>query len=114
MAAVAKDEGKSLYDWLLQMYIDFGYYKEGLINLVRKGAEGEQQIKDMMTNFRNSPPAILAGERVVRKLDYKSSEEVSLLDGTKTPIHFLNLMCCNSTPKVETKYRCGLLVPSRR
>ncbi len=87
MAAVAKDEGKTLYDWLLQMYVDFGYYREGLINLVRKGAEGEQQIKDMMTKFRNEPPAVLAGEKVVRKLDYKSSEEVSLLDGKKTAIN---------------------------
>jgi phosphoglucomutase len=38
LAAAAKDEGFSLYDWLIQMYVDFGYYKEGLINLVRKGA----------------------------------------------------------------------------
>lgn len=86
MAAVAKDEGQSLYDWLLQMYIDFGYYKESLINLVRKGAEGEQQIKDMMQRFRTNPPKTLGGDKVVRKLDFKSSEEVSLIDGKITPI----------------------------
>lgn len=81
MAAVAKDEGYSLYDWLLKMYVEFGYYKEGLINLVRKGAEGEQQIKEMMQRFRTNPPKSLGGERVVRMLDYKSGEEVSLADG---------------------------------
>jgi phosphoglucomutase len=87
MAAAAKDEGQTLYQWLLQMYVEFGFYKEGLINLVRKGAEGEQQIKDMMKTFRESPPKIIAGEKVVRKLDYKISEETNLLTGEKTVIH---------------------------
>ncbi len=87
MAAAAKDEGQTLYQWLLQMYVEFGFYKEGLINLVRKGAEGEQQIKDMMKTFRESPPKIIAGEKVVRKLDYKISEETNLLTGEKIVIH---------------------------
>ena len=87
MAAAAKDEGESLYQWLVQMYVEFGFYKEGLINLVRKGAEGEQQIKDMMTGFRESPPATIADERVIRKLDYKSSEETNLITGEKIKIN---------------------------
>ncbi|MFM8832592.1 MAG: phospho-sugar mutase, partial [Cytophagales bacterium] len=70
MAAAAKDDGHTLYNWLLAMYLEFGFYKEGLINLVRKGAEGEQQIKDMMKKFREAPPAQLGGEKVVRVLDY--------------------------------------------
>lgn len=78
MAAAAKDEGQSLYDWLLKMYIEFGFYKEGLINLVRKGAEGEQQIKEMMKNFRANPPIQLGGQKVVRILDYKLGEEKDL------------------------------------
>ncbi len=78
MAAAAKDKGQSLYDWLLKMYIEFGFYKEGLINLVRKGAEGEQQIKDMMKNFRANPPIQLGGQKVVRILDYKLGEEKDL------------------------------------
>ena len=78
MAAAAKDEGQSLYDWLLKMYIEFGFYKEGLINLVRKGAEGEQQIKEMMKNFRANPPIELGGQKVVRILDYKLGEEKDL------------------------------------
>jgi phosphoglucomutase len=75
LAAAAKDEGKTLYEWLLQMYTDFSFYKEGLVNLVRKGAEGEQQIKDIMNKFRNAPPATIAGQKVIRILDYKISEE---------------------------------------
>ncbi len=87
MAAAAKDGGESLYQWLVQMYVEFGFYKEGLINLVRKGAEGEQQIKDMMKGFRESPPATIAGERVIRKMDYKSSEETNLITGEKIKIN---------------------------
>lgn len=75
LAASAKDEGQSLYDWLVQMYVNFGFYKEGLITLVRKGAEGEQQIKAIMEKFRNNPPASIGNSKVVRLLDYKASVE---------------------------------------
>ena len=75
LAAAAKDEGKTMYQWLIQMYTEFSYYKEALVNLVRKGAEGEQQIKAMMEKFRNNPPAAIAGNKVTRILDYKTSEE---------------------------------------
>ena len=82
MAAAAKDEGKTLYGWLLQMYQEFGFYKESLVNLVRKGAEGEQQIKDMMHRFRTQPPETMGGQRVVRMLDYKARQEKDLGSGT--------------------------------
>jgi phosphoglucomutase len=81
LAASAKDEGQTLFDWLIQMYLDFGFYKEGLINVVRKGAEGEQQIKDMMSNFRTTPPLAFDGSKVVRILDYKSSVEKDISAG---------------------------------
>jgi phosphoglucomutase len=81
MAALAKDEKQTLYDWLLQMYIDHGYYKESLINLVRKGAEGEQQIKNMMTNYRANPPKTIGGDNVIRSLDYKTSLEKNFQTG---------------------------------
>jgi len=86
LAAAAKDEGFTLYDWLIRMYIDFGYYKEGLINLVRKGAEGEQQIKDMMERFRNNPPKEFIGSKVVRMLDYKMQVEKDLVKNTSSTI----------------------------
>jgi phosphoglucomutase len=81
MAAAAKDEGKTLFDWLLQMYTEFGLYQEGLINLVRKGAEGEQQIKDMMARFRNDPPRSMAGQTVTKILDYKLRQETDVATG---------------------------------
>jgi phosphoglucomutase len=86
MAAAAKDEGKTMYDWLIQMYVENGLYKEGLINLVRTGADGEQQIKAMMEKFRNDPPKTIAGEKVVRLLDYKLSSEKNLGNGNSTPL----------------------------
>ncbi|GHN01854.1 phosphoglucomutase [Cytophagales bacterium WSM2-2] len=88
MAAAAKDEGKSMYDWLLQMYVENGFYKEGLINLVRKGADGEQQIKAMMEKFRNAPPSTLGNERVIRVLDYKTSLEKELATSTTKQLDF--------------------------
>lgn len=81
MAAAAKDEGHSLYSWMVEMYLEYGLYKEGLVNVVRKGAEGEQQIKYMMDRFRNNPPHVIAGQKVIRVFDYKTSEERNLLNG---------------------------------
>lgn len=86
MAAVAKNEGVSLYDWLLQIYIEYGFYKEGLINIVRKGADGAQQIKTMMDNFRNRPPSALNNEKITRILDYQSSTELNVLTGKSKTI----------------------------
>ncbi len=81
MAATAQDEDQHLYDWLLNMYIEFGLYHEGLVNLVRKGAEGEQQIKAMMQEFRSNPPSSLGGHSVIRVLDYKTGLEKDLVKG---------------------------------
>lgn len=86
MAAVAKNEGVTLYDWLLQIYIEYGFYKEGLINIVRKGADGAQQIKTMMDNFRNRPPSALNNEKITRILDYQSSTELNVLTGKSKKI----------------------------
>lgn len=86
LAASAKDEGHTLYDWLIQMYVDFGFYKEGLVNLVRKGAEGEQEIKRMMEKFRSQPPDKIGGNRVVRMLDYKISLEKNLMTQSTSKI----------------------------
>jgi phosphoglucomutase len=86
MAASAKAEGKTLFEWLVQMYHEYGFYKEGLVNLVRKGAEGEQQIKNMMETFRKEPPLTIAGQKVVRVIDYKTSEDKNLLQGSIKPV----------------------------
>ncbi|MBT1699889.1 phospho-sugar mutase [Fulvivirgaceae bacterium PWU4] len=88
MAANATDENKSMYDWLIDMYVEFGFYKEGLVNLVRKGQQGEQEIKAMMEKFRNNPPAQINGSRVTRLLDYKTLKETDLISKKETSLSF--------------------------
>ena len=88
MAASSAEENKSMYDWLIEMYVEFGFYKESLLNLTKKGQQGEQEIKAMMEKFRNNPPDKITGSRVVRLLDYKFLEETDLLTGKKTKLQF--------------------------
>ncbi|HEX8040057.1 MAG TPA: phospho-sugar mutase, partial [Chryseosolibacter sp.] len=88
MAASSAEEKKSMFDWLVDMYVEFGFYKEHLMNLTKKGQQGEQEIKAMMDKFRNRPPAEVAGSRVVRLLDYQLLEETNLLTGEKGKLDF--------------------------
>jgi phosphoglucomutase len=88
MAAEATDENKSLYDWLIDMYVEFGFYKEGLLNLTKKGQQGEQEIKEMMEKFRNDPPSTIVGSKVARLLDYKSLKEKDLITGKTSDLYF--------------------------
>jgi phosphoglucomutase len=88
MAAEATNENKSLYDWLIDMYVEFRFYKEGLLNITKKGQQGEQEIKAMMEKFRNDPPSTIAGSKVVRMLDYKSLKEKELLTGQTSEVYF--------------------------
>ena len=88
MAANSTEENKSMYDWLIDMYVEFGFYKENLMNLTKKGQQGEQEIKAMMEKFRNNPPKEITGSRVIRLLDYKLLEEKDLLSGKKTKLDF--------------------------
>ena len=86
MAAVAKDEGATLYDWLVQIYCQYGFYKEGLFNVVRQGADGARQIQDMMHAFRNTPPDALGNEKITRVLDYQAGKELDVATGNTKPI----------------------------
>lgn len=88
MTAVAATEGKSLYDWLIDMYVEHGCYKEGLINLVKKGQQGEQEIKAMMEKFRTNPPLSINGVTVVRSLDYMTLTETNLKSGETKSLDF--------------------------
>lgn len=88
MAANAAEEKKSMYDWLIDMYVEFGFYKESLLNLTRKGQQGEQEIRAMMEKFRNNPPSTIIGSRVVRLLDYKTLKEKNLLTGKESTLDF--------------------------
>jgi phosphoglucomutase len=73
IAAKAKEKGSSLYQELLQMYVDFGFYKEHLISITKKGIEGSNEIKQMMVDLRENPLKEINGERVVFIEDYQNS-----------------------------------------
>jgi phosphoglucomutase len=88
MAASAANEAKSLYEWLIDMYVEHGFYKEGLINLTKKGQQGEQEIKSMMEQFRKNPPSEFNGISVVRMLDYLSLTEKNLQTKQSISLHF--------------------------
>ncbi len=79
MAAAAKSQSQTLFEWLVEIYIEYGFYKDGLVNLVREGADGVQQIKDMMSKFRNDPPKLINNEKVVRVLDYQAGVETDTM-----------------------------------
>lgn len=88
MAASAQEEGKSVYDWLIEMYMEHDFYKEGLTNLVKKGQQGEQEIKSMMEKFRTNPPESIHSIPVVRILDYLALEEKNFETGKSTNLDF--------------------------
>lgn len=81
MAAYEKSKGRSLYDKLLELYVQFGCYQEHLISITKKGRDGQQQIADMMERFRNNPPQTLAGIKVGQLLDYDKSLKKDLETG---------------------------------
>ena len=81
IAAWAKDNGKTLYDLLMDIYAEYGFSREYTINVVRPGKTGADEIKQMMTNFRNNPPLELGGSKVVLTKDFLSLE-AKKADGT--------------------------------
>ncbi|MEZ4988123.1 MAG: phospho-sugar mutase [Saprospiraceae bacterium] len=93
MAAYYKDQGRTLYDALLDIYTTFGCYSEKLISITKKGKTGQEEIAAMMERFRKQPPAYLGGSPVTTIIDYKSSEakhldkgEVSSIDLPKSNV----------------------------
>jgi phosphoglucomutase len=86
MAAYEKDKGRSLYEKLLDLYVKFGCYQEHLISITKKGMNGQKEIAEMMENFRNHPPKVLAGMPVKTLLDYQSQQGLNMSDGSTFPI----------------------------
>lgn len=72
IAAWAKDQGKTLFDLLLDIYKEYGFQNETTINVVKPGKTGADEIKAMMENFRQTPPTTIAGSKVVTIKDYKT------------------------------------------
>ena len=81
IAAYAKDNGMTLYDYLLKIYADYGFQRETTINVVRPGKTGAEEIQAMMVNYRNNPPQEIAGEKVVKVKDFKTLKQCDLKDG---------------------------------
>ena len=77
-AAWAADQGLSLYQLLQKIYAQYGYRKEGLVSLVRKGISGAAEIKQIMADMRQTPPAELDGSKVVKVVDYNEPDKTGL------------------------------------
>ena len=86
MAAYEKNKGRSLYDKLIDLNVQYGFYKEHLISITKKGMDGQQQIADMMAGFRDNPPKTLAGADVVQLLDYELKKGKNLKTGEEWEI----------------------------
>jgi phosphoglucomutase len=71
MAAYEKDKGRSLYQKLIDLYVQYGMFKEGLISITKKGMRGADEIAEMMKQYRDNPPTTINGSPVVRLLDYQ-------------------------------------------
>lgn len=85
ICAYAKDQGKTLYDILMDIYIEYGFSKEFTVNVVKPGKTGADEIKQMMTNFRNNPPKELGGSKIIIWKDYQSLEQTTA-NGEKTKL----------------------------
>ena len=75
ICAWAKDQGKTLYDILMDIYVEYGFSKETTVNVVKPGKSGAEEIKAMMENFRANPPKELGGSKVVLSKDYKTLKQ---------------------------------------
>ncbi len=81
MAAYEKDKGRSLYEKLLELYVQYGFYKEHLISITRKGMNGQKEIAEMMERFRTNPPSTLNNTIVEQLLDYEVRKATNIRTG---------------------------------
>ena len=88
MTAFYKDKGTSLYGAMLDMYVQYGLYKEKLVSITKKGKTGAEEIKEMMERFRITPPITLGGSKVATLKDYEKSIETDLLSGVSSKLDF--------------------------
>jgi phosphoglucomutase len=86
-AAWAATKGKSLYEILIDIYLEFGLYKESLISVTKKGKSGSEEIKMMMDGYRSTPPVKINGSRVAMIKDYQLLVSKDTIAGTSAPIN---------------------------
>ena len=102
ICAYAKDQGKTLYELLLDIYLEYGFSKEFTINVVKPGKSGADEIKAMMENYRNNSPKEIAGSKVVCTKDFKTLQQrdengvVTPLDMPE-PSNVLQWFCADGT-----------------
>jgi phosphoglucomutase len=81
MAAYEKNQGRTLFEKMIELYIRYGFYYENLISITKKGMNGQKEIAEMMEGFRKNPPATIAGSNVVTLLDYQLQTGTELATG---------------------------------
>lgn len=86
MAAYEKDKGRTLYDKLIDLYVQYGFYLEHLISITKKGMNGQKEIAEMMEGFRSNPPKTINGSTVVELLDYQLQKGKHLKNGEEWEI----------------------------
>ena len=84
IAAWAKDQGLTLYDLLMKIYLDYGFAYQSTVSVTKPGKSGADEIKQMMADFRQAPPASLGGSPVVIVKDYQTLRQTA--NGTETPL----------------------------
>lgn len=86
MAAYEKDKGRSLFEKLIDLYVEYGYYKEKLISITKKGMRGQEEIAEMMDVFRKNTPKTINGSPVLQLLDYELRRGKNLITGEEWDI----------------------------
>jgi phosphoglucomutase len=81
MAAYEKNQGKTLFDKMIELYIQYGFYYENLISITKKGMNGQKEIADMMEGYRSNPPKTISGAQVTTLLDYQLQKGTNLVTG---------------------------------
>ncbi|MCR9253433.1 MAG: phospho-sugar mutase [bacterium] len=88
MTAYFKNQGKSLYEVLMEIYQQYGMYQEFLVSITKKGKTGAEEIQTMMANMRATPPTQLAGSAVESVIDYQSGSMKNMKSGSEETIDF--------------------------
>ncbi|MEX1011743.1 MAG: phospho-sugar mutase [Balneolaceae bacterium] len=128
MAAWYKEQGKSLYEVLLDIYVEYGLYRESLISFTKKGKQGAEEIRAALENFRSDPPDTLGGLKVIRVKDYQSGKEMDTRSGKISPIdlpssnvlqfitegdHIVSIRPSGTEPKIKFYISVNTTIPDR-
>jgi len=81
MAAYEKSKGRTLFDKMIDLYVQYGFYYENLISITKKGMNGQQEIAAMMEGYRKNPPIAINGSNVISLLDYELQKGTNLITG---------------------------------